>query len=1387
MSQSFLIHCRTVLLTSMISLFLSINYPLYRNSAIAPVKIGILHLNTNAPVVQKAASIFQDLGYAVSTYNFQQISNPSILNKENIDVLVIACGPDYPAEGKEALQQYLKNGGAFFSLYGYAFDNPLRNGRPDPATRINTHYGQPGDWMNVAPDQIGVFDPSYILENTSYLKPAPQACVAIPPLKWEGTFSGFVATSMVGNNQPVFEILYGRWIPLLHGYDPYNQLRGSVLSIVHNYSGIYAGSSWAFCGLDKPEDILNHPESPALLKGVIDGLITRTFLHNPSSEYALYERGESPRFSVKVSNFGSQSRSVTVSFKVNGGKDDITLPDQTITLQPKETKEISAIWQSPAFTTDFYKVTAYMHGDGLNDTIETAFVVKDEGILKKGLKPQLINNYLNVNNESVFMIGVNQTGLMWFNEDPFIWDQDFSRMRDKGIHIMRTLHFSPHAATQPDGRTVRNRPDLSTENISEKLKRQTDAMVQLCQKYQIIFFLSVHDWLEVALSDEDLEAERKWNAFWVERYKDVSGIIIDIQNEPNTMVIPNPDIQREWNNYLQNKYGSLQRVPWNPSSDPAAYDLTKEIIQDEKLIVSINKGTPARIDGILDDYVWKSASTIGPFVNGKTGEFSEAPTLCKLCIDETNLYIGFSCTLPGTKLKAVSTGIDESDIIRLDDCIDFTLNANPEKAESYHLSFSAGGGILDEIIGPNRMREPLWRSYAKYIIKYQSNGWSGEVAIPLSSLNAVFSVDHPWRINISQQFRSFRGITGSWQNSGSSESRGLMRLNQENVFIKSIETPEHFNGNGSVTIKLDGNVNQTITAVKEVLTADHKIQQTESQFINGLATIPFSLDPYLPDRSRILIKVGDTIIFSTPWFRGYEWLSLKAIDYEQFRVHLLNRWIKANSEGIKAGDPTMLHTVGFLPSMPPSDKILGTKYTDFSNMHYYGPQLDFAKQFKLIDRRFLGKGISLGEFGLQESHDARTWGKVGTYSREAIDRYMITVINGFGLGNMFMANWDWKEFRGCIFPWGINYSHELVSKDVLEAYRNIYYFLKLCGAPKYEEPGVYFFFPDNHRLGGDWDKIFNALTFGLDQCISLGVPFNVINEYDLSALPSCAKVIIAPIPYVLSDESFSKLQSFVSQGGNLYLSGDISWDTNRKRTKTDRLQSLGLPDPGMHYPVNFEKSDVQAIIKNVGKGLIYYVPAPIEIQQNELTRENYKRFFRGINIKTTERTDVYQYTVPAQNGDKIYLAHNRTQSPQKIIVDSYQLTLEGNQTGVLCINADGSVKGIKCHQLYDSNGQLLIAMPFDGMAISTNGKSLIQSTQIFIAATIAGEIELPLLKQWNNSIIEIGDVQNNTWHRFEQKSFTQNITIDSNQKLRLLLLGNGSINPDQFVEKISLR
>ncbi|HJN18660.1 MAG TPA: cellulase family glycosylhydrolase, partial [Armatimonadota bacterium] len=263
-----------------------------------------------------------------------------------------------------------------------------------------------------------------------------------------------------------------------------------------------------------------------------------------------------------------------------------------------------------------------------------------------------------------------------------------------------------------------------------------------------------------------------------------------------------------------------------------------------------------------------------------------------------------------------------------------------------------------------------------------------------------------------------------------------------------------------------------------------------------------------------------------------DWDDARAADRKRFETELLNRWTKANVDGTKAGDPDAVICVGYLPSMPPADKILGVKNTDFSNMHYYGPVDRFPLEFKLIDRRFQGKGFSLGEFGAREAHDARSHGHTSIPVDDSIHRFQTYIHYTAGLGAAFMANWDWKEFDEAIFPWGLFQRSSYVSRPWMHTLEQGALLLSVA-EPVYESPEVFIVAPDSHRVGPRFSELNGCLWRAIDLLLDQRVNFGMVNEEDIADLPDSAKALIWPVPYCPADETFDAIRSWVEAGGTL--------------------------------------------------------------------------------------------------------------------------------------------------------------------------------------------------------------------------------------------------------------
>lgn len=1018
---------------------------------------------------QQIAQSLRKAGFGVTVLKAGDLANKSLLTPQRFDAVVLPYGAFFPLQAREALLEYLKAGGSFLSTDGYAFDRPVLWGGKrwieveqaitaqqhdrlaSENVRINTRYGTPGDAMTFAPEQIGVFDPSFLLKDALQVRTTNAFADTPVHLRFDKPLRGFSAGGLIGVNNPVFPPVYRRWLPVLEATDHRGNLRGTALSILHNFAGVYKGSSWAFSGVTSGEPLLlGDAAREHLLARVVECIVQKVYLHSLRTDLACYERGEVATISVDVANFGTSPANVRVVLKVNGRK----VSQNDILLQPGETQTVDGWVHTEKLKGDYCRVEAQLwQGKERIDAVHSAFCIWDERVVARGPRVGWQQNYLTINGEPALLVGTNQTGMMFFsaNENPAVWERDFRLMAQHNIRILRILHFSPFAKDGYKG--VGQHSSLDLRGLPPKrLQRQMDAIVQLAQKHGIVLFLSLHDWLGVVLTDEELEAQREWNRFWAYRYRNVPGILYDIQNEPTVEVPDVPFVRRLWNEWLKQRYGS-----------------------DEALRTA-----------------WR---------------------------------------------------------------------ANPPEA-------------------------PL---------------------------------------------------------------------------------------------------------------------------------------PKVP--------LGD---------RTDRWDDVRTADLKRFETELLNRWVRANVEGVKAGDPDALVCVGYLPSMPPADKILGTRHTDFSNMHYYGSLQDFPLEFKLIDRSVYGKGFSLGEFGAQEAHDARIYGRDGLPTRDSVIRFQQVLHYTVGLGGVFLCNWDWKDFDEMVFPWGLVHHGTPVAKPWLVTLAQGAELLKHV-QPVYKPPQAYLLIPDNHRVGARFDQIHRALQNAVGLLLAQHVNFGVLNEEDLQEIPSSAKVIFWILPYCPTDEVFDTLMQWVRQGGVLYLSGNIGFDRMRQPTRAERFRLLALPEQPVVSPfdVREEVWQVPPIVREVGQGKVVYVPYPLELRAQASHRTIYAQVLHLAGVKgievTVQEGEVHALTVSTRDGGMLYTLV-RTDSegkPCRVSIPTHgvALVLQPRGSAFVLVNGQGEVVAVESEGDLYLSGQMVATADGHYALVSLDGHGLLSSKRIQVLPHQQREVKLNLPSQ----------------------------------------------------------
>jgi|DewCreStandDraft_4_1066084.scaffolds.fasta_scaffold00770_58 hypothetical protein len=1036
-------------------------------------------------------------GYGATLLSASALESPGYLSPSNFDVLVIPCAPYYPLNAGEAIRSYLTAGGSLFTTGGYAFDQPCvragegwqtvdqaltveRVDREEPPVRLNHRFAIPADGQGPPAGTVGLFDPSYPLKRAAY---AESLVDFIPRVRMDGPFQGWAACALLGSNNPVFPAPYARRIPLLMSFDAIGRETGALGQIVHHHAGPFRGSSWAAFGVTNRDLFARSGPLAAEFADILDRLVRKVYLHSLRTDLALYRPGETVTLSVSVANFQRQAVKVWVQFELftEEGISVQKLPPEEKEVPPGFEERFTGLWTVPvAPGDDFYEVVCRLSSESLSDEMRTGFCVEDRQALQSGPPVLLKDNYFLRDGQPSFLLGTNQTGAVFCSafEDPLIWKRDLDAMSGAGLSIMRVLHFSPFVVSQTG--EPRARPlDLNVESLPRWLERRLDALVQLTARYGVALMLTLHDWMGLNLTDEELEAQRRFASLVAGRYRDCPHVFFDIQNEPEVALDrPKTDFAL-WNRFLLERYGS------------------REALQD------------------------------------------------------------------------------------------------------------------------------------------------------------------------------------AWESLAGDERPGAIEIPQE----------------------------------------------------------------------------------------GKDWTDGRRVDLDLFRVWLLDRWAKANAEGVRQVSKAPI-TIGFIQHMTFADQLLGMAWLDFANKHYYGDKRRFAAEIKVVDRRFEGKSLTVGEFGSVVDHDARIRG----ISRESADWqwYLEAAGTTLGMGGAFILNWCWKEMPDNVFPWGINSPNDNLPRETLLAFR-AFALATRDFRPQHVPPTVYLIAPDLNRMGAQAEKVNGAVLRAIEALLQLQVEFGVVNESALDRLPTDARALILPVPYTLKDEAFEKLEAFVRGGGALLVTGDITFDAHRRRARTDRLSRLfglefvrellapvqtkrdekGELLPAIEVrPAGAERDEKEPLwVNRSGNGLALFDPVPRELDSTPSALYARALELAGIPVRTllpdAEGVLVLR-SAGAREGEDALFVVSRSAEPRRIrLPGEVELDLQPGSSCLL-VRRGGRPVSVIASGSVTLSGKEWARLDAPAALVSLDGRPLNESSMLAVHLLGQGQLRINGFPA-AQARIRAGRIRNGRW------------------------------------------
>jgi hypothetical protein len=562
---------------------------------------------------------------------------------------------------------------------------------------------------------------------------------------------------------------------------------------------------------------------------------------------------------------------------------------------------------------------------------------------------------------------------------------------------------------------------------------------------------------------------------------------------------------------------------------------------------------------------------------------------------------------------------------------------------------------------------------------------------------------------------------------------------------------------------------------------------------------------------------------------GPGWDDPATRDLVRFSHWMTERWNRPHLAAVRSADARHPITSEYYQAPMPGIHLRRTMAGhDVANTNLFLPVEAMATALRWNDLRERGKGMSVGEYGMQ-AHPA--WRREGGPSRgyampqtDAEQSRLFTAVAhyGLGLGATKIQNWCLRDAQHrSIHPWGIFYAEQMVPKDVAYVHRNLSILWRHF-APRYVAPPLAVCIPLG--LGQGSQKVLEcAVAYrAFSTLFELHHDFNVFDDEHLDTLDASTKTLVYPAPFTVSDRTYTRLLAWVRDGGTLLVTGDFSYDENRKRTRLGRLAEMaGVEFLGQYY-ANVERASGKSmrvamplagkepllltpcvrlkaagaellgagpggepvVVRNrVGRGVVYYAADPLELSLDPVAGEARRRLYAAV----LKSVPLKPLAVEPNVASLQVFAQPTVQGTVHVVMNPQQGT---STTRVTLATAAGPVAigvrdGWPAMAAATADGRLVAALgdgrveargslAVDGSGmkgvLSLDGRDLRQSEALLVAPWEPGVVTLP---GTGSRVAIVGDFREGRWTCFEQlplEAGSARLAIDADRATCMILV-----------------
>lgn len=175
--------------------------------------------------------------------------------------------------------------------------------------------------------------------------------------------------------------------------------------------------------------------------------------------------------------------------------------------------------------------------------------------------------------------------------------------------------------------------------------------------------------------------------------------------------------------------------------------------QEQKVVKAIRLNEPIKLDGLLEEPVWKSSDPACDFLQRDPVDGAPATEKTEVWVayDEANLYVAAYCH--DSEPKGIVGLLGRRDSFVDSDWFFFAVDPYFDRRSGFMFGVNPSGSIVDEVLYNDVSEDETWDGIWEAKSALTASGWSVEMKIPFNQLRFPKKDKYTWGVNFQRTIK----------------------------------------------------------------------------------------------------------------------------------------------------------------------------------------------------------------------------------------------------------------------------------------------------------------------------------------------------------------------------------------------------------------------------------------------------------------------------------------------------------------------------------------------------------------------------------------------------------------------------------------------------------